>query len=114
MTATAATIDDAAIAIGPHLADATAVAILVHGRGRCAAEMRDLAMRLDNPAVRFVMPAAPGGTWYPQSFLAPLADNEPALSRSLTRSRLAVSARACPARWAPMTSGALLDSSGSR
>jgi len=83
MTARAATIDDTTIAIGPHLADAAAVTILVHGRGRSAAEMRDLAVRLNNPAVRFVMPAAPGGTWYPESFLAPLADNEPALSRSL-------------------------------
>lgn len=83
MTARAAIHDGTAIAIGPEVADAAAVAILVHGRGGSAADMRDLALRLDNPAIRFVMPEAPGRTWYPNGFMAPLAENEPALSRSL-------------------------------
>jgi predicted esterase len=83
MTATAAPTNDTTVAIGPAEAEAAAVAILVHGRGGSAEGMRDLAIRLANPAVRFLMPAAPGGAWYPQGFMAPLADNEPALSRSL-------------------------------
>jgi predicted esterase len=33
--------------------------------------------------VSWLAPAAPGNTWYPQSFLAPIEANEPALSRSL-------------------------------
>lgn len=83
MTATAAIADESVIAIGPDRAAAAAVAILVHGRGGSAEGMRDLAVRLDNPAIRFLMPSAPGGTWYPQRFLAPLAANEPALSRAV-------------------------------
>lgn len=83
MTARTAIDEGTAIAIGPAVADAAAVAILVHGRGGSAGDMRDLASRLDNPAIRFVMPTAPGRTWYPNGFMAPLAENEPALSRSL-------------------------------
>jgi predicted esterase len=83
MTASTAPATVSTIAIGPSVADAAAVAILVHGRGRSAAEMRDLALSLDAPSVRFVLPEVEGKTWYPQGFMAPLADNEPALSRSL-------------------------------
>lgn len=83
MTARAATHDGTAIAIGPDVADAAAVVVLVHGRGDSAADMRDLALRLDNPAIRFVMPDASGRTWYPNGFMAPIEKNEPALSQSL-------------------------------
>jgi predicted esterase len=71
------------IAIGPEPAKAAAVAIFVHGRGRSPSEMRDLARAIDVPSMHFAMPAAPGATWYPESFLAPIENNEPALSRSL-------------------------------
>jgi predicted esterase len=83
MSASAAVDHATDLAFGPETDAAAAVAVLVHGRGRSAAEMRDLALRLDNPAIRFVMPQAPGATWYPNGFMAPIADNEPALSRSL-------------------------------
>lgn len=78
------------IAIGPEPSEAAAVAILVHGRGRSPGEMRDLALALCVPAVRFILPAAPGGTWYPESFLAPIGRNEPALTRSLDVYALAI------------------------
>jgi predicted esterase len=78
------------IAIGPEPSEAAAVAILVHGRGRSPGEMRDLALALAVPAVRFILPAAPGGTWYPESFLAPIGRNEPALTRSLEVYALAI------------------------
>jgi predicted esterase len=78
------------IAIGPEPAEAAAVAILVHGRGRSPQEMRDIALALGLPAIRFVMPAAPGGSWYPESFLAPIDRNEPALSRSIASYGLAI------------------------
>ena len=45
--------------------------------------MTDLALAFANPAIRFILPSAPGGTWYPEGFMAPLERNEPALSRSL-------------------------------
>ncbi len=57
--------------------------VLLHGRGRNAAEMIDLAARLALPEMPFVAPDAIEGTWYPESFLAPRARNEPALSRAL-------------------------------
>jgi phospholipase/carboxylesterase len=75
--------DTGALVLGPEPADADAAAIFVHGRGRSPAEMRDLALAFDFPTVHFLMPAAPGATWYPESFLAPFDKNEPALSRSL-------------------------------
>jgi phospholipase/carboxylesterase len=73
------------IEIGPEIDAAAAVAILIHGRARTPEEMRDFALRLDRPDIRFVMPRAESGSWYPQSFLAPSADNEPALGQSLAR-----------------------------
>ena len=35
------------------------------------------------PDVAYLLPGAPGNSWYPQSFMAPFAANEPWLSRSL-------------------------------
>ena len=83
MTPRSAILDDDTIAIGPDLGEAAAVAILAHGRGGSPFDMRELAVALANPAIRFIMPAAPGGAWYPERFIAPIASNEPALSRSL-------------------------------
>ena len=42
-----------------------------------------LADRIGDPDVAFLAPAARDGTWYPESFLAPLAENEPWLSSAL-------------------------------
>ena len=75
--------DDGAIIIGPEPAEAAAVAILAHGRGGSATGMADLALAFANPSIRFILPSAPGNTWYPEGFMAPLERNEPALSRSL-------------------------------
>jgi predicted esterase len=60
-----------------------AVVILVHGRNATPANILELVPRLDRPDVTFVAPAAPGRTWYPQSFMADTAANEPWLSASL-------------------------------
>jgi glyoxalase family protein len=56
--------------------------LLVHGRGATAESILTLAPDLDGDFA-FVAPQAPGNTWYPESFLAPLARNEPWLSASL-------------------------------
>ena len=85
MTARAGILDDNAITVGPEPSEAAAVAILIHGRGRSATDMRDLAVAFASPAISFVMPEAPRGTWYPEGFLAPIDRNEPALSASLAR-----------------------------
>lgn len=70
---------------GPPPARAAAVTVLLHGRGRSAAEMIDLAARIDLPAMCFVALAAPGGTWYPRSFLASFDENQPHLDAALER-----------------------------
>jgi phospholipase/carboxylesterase len=71
------------LAIGPLPADARAVAILAHGRGGSPEDMAQLVSVLDCPDVSFLLPGAPGHTWYPQGFMAPFAANEPWLGRSL-------------------------------
>ena len=69
--------------LGPALTEAAAVCILAHGRGGAPADMARLASALEAPAVRFLLPGAPGGSWYPQSFMAPFATNAPWLERAL-------------------------------
>jgi predicted esterase len=57
--------------------------ILLHGRGASAEGMLSLADALAQPDIAYLAPQAAHGTWYPHSFLAPLADNEPWLSSAL-------------------------------
>jgi predicted esterase len=57
--------------------------ILVHGRGASADDILALAEELGLSDVAYLAPQAAGSTWYPHSFLAPLADNEPGLSSAL-------------------------------
>lgn len=83
MSARAAIDEATVLTVGPELADAAAAAVLAHGRGGAAADMARMATRLDASSVRFLLPQAPGGTWYPNRFMAPVADNEPALSQAL-------------------------------
>ena len=56
---------------------------MLHGRGGSAEDILSLADALEMPDLAYVAPQAPGHTWYPLSFLAPIAQNEPALSRAL-------------------------------
>jgi len=66
------------IRAGAEPAQATAGVVALHGRGGAASDMRGL---LDQagvlPAVTALLPEAPGGTWWPTSFLAPAAQIEP-------------------------------------
>jgi len=55
----------------------------VHGRGGSAEDMLGLADEFGQPDVAYLAPQAPGHTWYPYSFLAPLQQNEPHLSNAL-------------------------------
>lgn len=57
--------------------------ILLHGRGRDSADVLGLADRIGLDGVEWIAPDAPGNTWYPQSFLAPLSENEPWLTQAL-------------------------------
>lgn len=70
-------------AAGAALETARAAVVLLHGRGATADDILTLAAELGQDDVAYLAPQAPGHTWYPLSFLAPLEQNEPYLSRSL-------------------------------
>jgi phospholipase/carboxylesterase len=70
-------------AAGAPLKDARAVVMMLHGRGATAKDILSLTDELGQDDIAYLAPQAPGHSWYPQSFLAPLERNEPFLSRSL-------------------------------
>lgn len=57
--------------------------IMLHGRGGSPEDMLGLADHLALPQIAVRAPAAAGRSWWPDSFLAPLALNEPGLSSGL-------------------------------
>src|SRR5256712_12219115 len=68
---------------GEPLNRARAAMVMVHGRGASAESILDLAVELHQPGFAYLAPQAADNTWYPHSFLAPLASNEPGLSSGL-------------------------------
>ncbi len=70
---------------GAPLQTATAALILLHGRGASAADILSLGTALAPPGFALLAPEAANNTWYPNSFLAPRAQNEPFLSSALSR-----------------------------
>ncbi len=68
--------------IGPPLGQGP-VAIFVHGRNAGPENILDLVPRLARPQFTCLAPAAAGRTWYPNSFLADIASNEPGLSSGI-------------------------------
>lgn len=69
---------------GAPLDRAAAAMLMIHGRGAGAADILSYVPRLDWPHFAYLAPEAPDHTWYPHPFTAPLADNEPFLTASLT------------------------------
>jgi phospholipase/carboxylesterase len=69
---------------GQPLSQARGAVILVHGRGSSPHDIAGLADVIPGAGLAFLAPAATGGTWYPQRFLAPLERNEPWLSSALS------------------------------
>ena len=70
---------------GAALDQAAGAVILLHGRGASASDMISLAGEIYDPELAYLAPEAAGHTWYPNSFLAPLAQNEPWLSSALRK-----------------------------
>lgn len=68
---------------GEDIARAGGAMVLLHGRGATAEGILGLSLEFGVTGIAYVAPQAPGMTWYPHSFLAPLAANEPKLSQSL-------------------------------
>ncbi|HET9109640.1 MAG TPA: dienelactone hydrolase family protein [Ktedonobacterales bacterium] len=68
---------------GEPLDRARAAMVMVHGRGASAADILLFAGELAQPRFAYLAPQAANHTWYPNSFLAPIASNEPHLSSAL-------------------------------
>jgi len=71
------------IKAGKSLDQAEKVLIMIHGRGGTAEDILSMAEYLNVSGFALVAPQATNNTWYPQSFLAPRAANEPSLSNAL-------------------------------
>ena len=70
---------------GESLEDASVAVMLVHGRGATALSILQFAREFERDGVAYLAPQAAGNTWYPQSFLAPVEQNEPGRSSGLQR-----------------------------
>ncbi|PRY93001.1 phospholipase/carboxylesterase/glyoxalase family protein [Hasllibacter halocynthiae] len=71
------------LALGPSPEEARSTLLLFHGRGGAPEDVLGLAQHLAIPDVAVLAPGAAGRSWWPESFLAPLAANEPHLSSAL-------------------------------
>jgi predicted esterase len=69
---------------GQPLKSAKAAVVLAHGRGASATDILSLADELGPPGFAYLAPEAAGHTWYPHSFLAPVAQNQPWLNSALS------------------------------
>ncbi len=77
---------DAAVRqFGEPLEKAAGAVILLHGRGSSAEDILSLANELYVPQLAYLAPQAAGNTWYPYSFLSPVAQNEPWLTSALRK-----------------------------
>jgi phospholipase/carboxylesterase len=71
------------ITAGKDLTSADRALILVHGRGGTAEDILSLAEYLPVNNYALLAPQATGNSWYPYSFLAPPAENQPWLDSAL-------------------------------
>ena len=62
---------------GAALEEADAAVVMLHGRGADAGDILALSEAFGRPALAYLAPQAANNTWYPQPFMAPVADNEP-------------------------------------
>jgi phospholipase/carboxylesterase len=58
--------------------------IMLHGRGASATDIMRLASEVNAADMAIYAPQATNNSWYPYSFLAPVEQNEPALSSALS------------------------------
>ena len=68
---------------GERLEHARAAMVMVHGRGGSADDILGLSEEMTVPGFAYLAPQAAGNTWYPYSFLSPVAQNEPGISSGL-------------------------------
>ena len=75
--------DQPVLTAGQPLDRAATAMVLVHGRGASAKDILTLVPDLAQLDCAYLAPQAADNTWYPNRFLAPIADNEPWLSSGL-------------------------------
>jgi phospholipase/carboxylesterase len=76
--------DAGSVTRGADLADADLVVVAVHGRSQTPDYMVEhLVEPIGRDDIGWLLPAAADQTWYPNGFLAPLADNQPRLDEAL-------------------------------
>ena len=80
----------AIVSIGPPLADAAGLLILLHGRGGTTEDILGLGEAIAPEKWAMLAPQASGNSWYPFSFLAPREQNEPYLTSALGRVQAAL------------------------
>ncbi|MHC3438208.1 alpha/beta hydrolase [Natrialbaceae archaeon A-gly3] len=68
---------------GADLEAAEAAVVMVHGRGATARSILGMAGELSTDGIAYLAPQAAGNTWYPNSFLAPVEENEPGRTSGL-------------------------------
>jgi len=68
---------------GIALENAEKALIMIHGRGGSAEDILSLSQHLKVSDYALLAPQASNHTWYPHSFIAPIAHNEPWLSSAI-------------------------------
>lgn len=72
--------------VGEPLRSASIAVVAVHGRDQEPQWMLDhLVSRLDLPGAAYILPTIEGGSWYPNRFFDPAAENEPWITHALER-----------------------------
>ncbi|TBO44520.1 alpha/beta hydrolase [Pedobacter kyonggii] len=69
---------------GQAIDSAGGVLIMIHGRGSNASDIMELCGELEIEGMAIFAPQAPQNSWYPYSFMAPTATNQPAIDLSLS------------------------------
>ncbi|PSP59725.1 phospholipase [Halobacteriales archaeon QH_7_66_37] len=75
--------DQPLVTEGAPLSEANAAAVFVHGRGATARSIIEMRTEFDRDDVAYLAPQAAGNSWYPNSFLAPVEQNEPGRTSGL-------------------------------
>ena len=68
---------------GISLSQARGAMVMLHGRGATAASILTLVPALGITDFAYLAPQAGGNSWWPQSFLAPIPQNEPGISSGM-------------------------------
>jgi phospholipase/carboxylesterase len=92
--------DSPVLQFGEPLEEAAGAVILLHGRGGSAEDILSLAGDFNFPSLAYLAPQAAANSWYPNSFLAPIAQNEPWLTSALHKVQTTIemaNARGIPA-----------------